>query len=332
LSRSISPSQSRSKSNSFSISKSSSKSTSVSPSSIPPSLSNTASESTSNSISITGSISISSTTSNSLTSSISNSNSISNSESILILMDPEPSLSSSHSQSIQIEVSENGNQSQLSNTFSISTSSSRSKTPSKGAVVPILVGNGNGDTVAEIIPPVGISSGEFIIQIVNPPVFDETIRSDVISIELKSSIGQSTQLDDEIEICIRSDGNEEKDDLCLGFLNENKNPPEWECQDECLEDSTSQDYGNQESLFCGTSDHLTNFALLLGGSNSNPCGDSSQDYITGSYSGDLILVMCTIGAAIVFVCIIVGLGSIIAEKQRVSTKRTIVIDQTSLYK
>ena len=219
---------------------------------------------------------------------------------------------------VEIEISE-----------SLSSSSSRSKTPSNGVIVPILVGNDNGDTIAEVIPPIGTSNDEFIIEIVSPPVFDETIRSDVISIELKSSIGQSTQLD-EIEICIRSDGNEEKEDLCLGFLNENKNPPEWECQDECLKDSTTQNYGYQESLFCGTSDHLTNFALLLGGSNSNPCGESSQDYITGSYSGDLILVMCTIGAAIVFVILISSIGSAIIQTQKLKArKNTYVVDQTT---
>lgn len=48
----------------------------------------------------------------------------------------------------------------------------------------------------------------------------------------------------------------------------------WICEDECLEKS------NNKNMLCGETDHLTSFALLLTGNNSNSkCSDGNEDYI-----------------------------------------------------
>lgn len=49
---------------------------------------------------------------------------------------------------------------------------------------------------------------------------------------------------------------DDADSLCLGFLDESKDPPEWKCEDTCLEH-------NDDGRYCGRTDHFTNFALLL---------------------------------------------------------------------
>jgi len=70
-----------------------------------------------------------------------------------------------------------------------------------------------------------------------------------------------------LEICLTSTS--KKEDLCLGYLNEATG--RWECEDPCVEQ-------DQNGLFCGTTGHLTNFALLLSGGKGDPCG-SEEDYL-----------------------------------------------------
>ena len=89
------------------------------------------------------------------------------------------------------------------------------------------------------------------------------------------------------DICLRVDPKDNKDDLCLGFYDEDKK--EWICEDECLERNPA---GGKNEL-CGRTDHFTNFAVLLVGGrgvNGNKCGSSGAFYITGEWRGDAGLV------------------------------------------
>ena len=52
----------------------------------------------------------------------------------------------------------------------------------------------------------------------------------------------------------------------------NTKTEEWECEDKCLSRENNQ--------YCGTTDHLTSFALLLTGKTSNSnCSTSEDDYV-----------------------------------------------------
>jgi hypothetical protein len=49
----------------------------------------------------------------------------------------------------------------------------------------------------------------------------------------------------------------EMQDACLSYLDESESPPRWECQDAALEPSC----GGRDGFVCGTTDHLTQFAI-----------------------------------------------------------------------
>lgn len=107
----------------------------------------------------------------------------------------------------------------------------------------------------------------------------------------------STQLDQPLEICLQAEDGAE--DGCLGYIDETKNPPEWKCEDDCL-DKTG-------GFLCGKTSHLTNFAILLGGGGvGNGCG-SSYMYFTGHSLGDslttlfvILLVLATATCIVLF--------------------------------
>merc|ERR1712137_1106909 len=83
---------------------------------------------------------------------------------------------------------------------------------------------------------------------------------------------------------------------CLGYLDETLNPPEWTCEDPCVEE--------RDGFLCGVTNHFTNFALLLEGEvngKSGGCSSFSGDFITGSYIGDLLLSMAFVILAIIVV-------------------------------
>ena len=88
-----------------------------------------------------------------------------------------------------------------------------------------------------------------------------------------------------VEFCIPVGRQVDKEDACLGFWDESKSPPEWRCEDRCLKKK------NDRTL-CGKTEHFTNFAILLSGID-NPCG--SDNYVTGSLKGDMLLIWLLIG-------------------------------------
>lgn len=136
-----------------------------------------------------------------------------------------------------------------------------------------------------------------ILEIASPIGIDEFIRnntdiaSDIVNITLVNG-----SFPDEVEICFdkteRSRG--KTSDVCLGYLDELDSPPTWKCVDKCVKE--------KDNKICGTTDHFTNFAILLGGAGGD-CGDDAQ-YVTGDATGDLLLVL---GLVVLFfaICVMV---------------------------
>lgn len=72
---------------------------------------------------------------------------------------------------------------------------------------------------------------------------------------------------DALELCVDVKAGTPREGACLAYFDETTS--KWQCQDDCLEKKTM---GSRETL-CGTTDHLTNFAILLSGGGSNSkCG------------------------------------------------------------
>ena len=124
--------------------------------------------------------------------------------------------------------------------------------------------------------------------VINNSVFSNRINSPVVNFQTVG--GQNNNLGGDVEICLQSLDSSENQ--CLGFLDESRNPPEWVCEDYCLDE-------NNSGLYCGSTDHFTNFALLLTGSNAPDCA-SDEDWVTNSWWGDLVLLF----TCVVFVCFI----------------------------
>ena len=102
-----------------------------------------------------------------------------------------------------------------------------------------------------------------------------------------------TKFDEPVEVCLNVPSNTDSKDACLSFLNDNN---EWECEDKCL--STDKSSTNNESIFCGETNHFTTFSILLTGTNTN-C-DNSNDNINSTIT---ILSIAFICCAIVVVIV-----------------------------
>jgi hypothetical protein len=156
------------------------------------------------------------------------------------------------------------------------------------------------DPISSIFVPDSAPSGVGI-QIGSPDA--DVIRAsdtrDVVSLIVDVTLVDGSQnIGGKVEICIEaSDPRTNRDDVCLGFLDTTQN--RWKCEDSCLQD--------RDGLYCGSTRHFTNFALLLEGkSNSEDgCGEAEQDFILGSWWKDLILAascalfMCCCGVLVV---------------------------------
>ena len=99
-----------------------------------------------------------------------------------------------------------------------------------------------------------------------------------------SLVDSAAELGGSVEICLRSNQrNLRAEELCLAFIDESLSPPEWVCEDETLSEASPL-------VFCGTTDHFTNFALLLAGGGARG-SSSSTDYVTNSMLGDILLIL-----------------------------------------
>lgn len=120
----------------------------------------------------------------------------------------------------------------------------------------------------------------------DPILIAQAGTEDVVSAVVDVRLLDGTEVP-ETEICLTV-SREVDDSSCLAFIDESKNPPEWRCEDSCLE------YDSSTAQACGSTDHFTNFAILLDGGSAggDPCGSSSNDFITGVWWGDLLLAAC----------------------------------------
>jgi hypothetical protein len=105
----------------------------------------------------------------------------------------------------------------------------------------------------------------------------QVLASAVLNITLLDGEGNSiTQLDSPLTICLAISNNTKNGKrVCLSYYDERAS--QWRCEDKCLtsippKESNSTNGGTKEGLLCGQTDHLTNFALLLTGSQEqDPC-------------------------------------------------------------
>ena len=123
-------------------------------------------------------------------------------------------------------------------------------------------------------------------------VESNTIGNTIVDITILDFDGNSlSELSGPIKICLAQEKTNE--DICLSFYN--TKTEEWECQDKCLSRENNQ--------YCGTTDHLTSFALLLqgGGNNGGKC-DSSEDYVFAWLSMALLI----LAILIIIICVLLN--------------------------
>lgn len=167
----------------------------------------------------------------------------------------------------------------------------------------------NGDVLVDVPPtaPSGavIETTEPDLEIIQSSDLS-TVASLIVNIKLQNPYDD---LGGNVDVCLKADDTND-DNLCLGFLDETVNPPEWICEDHCLQK-------NNDGLYCGKTDHFTNFALLLsGGSSGNGCGSSGDDWITNSWYGDFMLILGCSLAIIMIAVIFIILSSFVTPCRR----------------
>lgn len=121
-----------------------------------------------------------------------------------------------------------------------------------------------------------------------PPSRNGALRDgNVADITLRDASGREiTRFDTPLTICLAPEKGE-RDKSCLSYYDEARN--EWVCQDKCLKE--------EDGLFCGKTDHLTSFALLLSGGSQDECGNTNYIYswlTLGFVCGTLCLVLLSV--------------------------------------
>ena len=128
----------------------------------------------------------------------------------------------------------------------------------------------------------------------------QVLRSTILNITLQDGEGNSlTQLDSSLTICLALLNETKKGKkVCLSYYNERKN--KWICEDECLttvafKGSNVFNGTKGEHILCGQTDHLTNFALLLTGTDTeDPCQSGRHNTLAwislGMVGGAVLLV------------------------------------------
>ena len=135
-----------------------------------------------------------------------------------------------------------------------------------------------------------------LISLAAPSLGSTNIISSTVSI-----ITIGTTVSSSIEICLATPQDSDKN-VCLGYIDESKVPPEWVCEDKCL--------NSKDNYLCGKTDHLTSFALLFQGlAKGGKCGSSQYEYIFGSSLKDFYLIISFAGLAILIALIAIILYS-----------------------
>ena len=112
-----------------------------------------------------------------------------------------------------------------------------------------------------------------------------------------------TRLDSPLTICLALTEEQKGKIVCLSYYDERK--AKWICEDECLTTFTAQSTNatkgrdKGETLLCGQTDHLTNFALLLiGNEEEDPCRSGKGNTLAwislGMVGGAILLVAISV--------------------------------------
>jgi len=130
-------------------------------------------------------------------------------------------------------------------------------------------------------------------EVENDDIFASSL---VLDITLLDPNGEPVQPEGELEVCFTADEDIDTDEACLGTEDDDG---QWVCVD-CVR--------TKNDRYCGTTDHLSLYALLdVGGSGQNDAcvsGDSSDGYITGIGWGDAVLVV-SVTLFVVCICFVV---------------------------
>ena len=135
----------------------------------------------------------------------------------------------------------------------------------------------------------------------------QVLVSAILNITLTGSRGDFiTQLETPLTICLTLLNNTKRDaSVCLSFYE--KKSARWQCVDECLTSNSrkgDKDWTKEGTLLCGQTDHLTNFALLLQGSEEQqqqgPCHSPSSDVLAwlslGMVAGAILVILFSVVA------------------------------------
>jgi len=149
-----------------------------------------------------------------------------------------------------------------------------------------------------------------------------TIKSAVINADLQIPLPKGTF---SAEICLKVDRNENIESLCLAFYDEFAKI--WICEDNSL---TLRSTTGRMIDVCGTTNHFTNFAVLLIGGQGVKCNDCSSDdyYFTGRWEGDLAVSLSLLFLFLVVAVFIIGLSYIPAFKRIYYGEEGTAIKQT----
>lgn len=136
--------------------------------------------------------------------------------------------------------------------------------------VPLVDEDGN--NVGSVDVPTSLAEDEFVVDLsfISSTIPDLVHGSAILDLNINDANGNSiTKLSSSIRICLTEKISPvEKDKACLGYFDTKSN--QWKCEDQCLD--------QEGDSYCGTTDHLTSFALLFNGNgNNDPCA-SGENY------------------------------------------------------
>lgn len=136
-----------------------------------------------------------------------------------------------------------------------------------------------------------------VLQVDETVVIDDALASNlVLDITLLTADGEEVQPDGDIEVCFTPNDGVDTDEACLGTEDADG---EWVCVD-CVR--------TKNERFCGSTDHLSFYALLdiSSGSQKGECTSdgSSKGFMTGVGWGDAVLIVA-VAAAIVCLALVV---------------------------
>ena len=161
----------------------------------------------------------------------------------------------------------------------------------------ILLSNSSG-IVGGVFIPRNLHSSTNVTLIIEsvPESSGRPIANSILDITLVDEDGQAiSQLNFELTVCFPKPEGKKNEQLCLSYYDETRD--KWICQDKCL---TKPE--NKDSLLCGQTDHLTNFALLFTGSNGKkdePCQSDNPGHVLswlslGFVSGAFLIIILSV--------------------------------------